>query len=201
MGYDVIRRFAGDGWKEINDAYCSGDIGSKDAYNRVASLLTATKDEILTYVLQFDSVDSHFEAFYRYCVQKGFEFKIVSDGFDFYIEAILEKYGLCEIEFYSNNVIFHEDRTLTVTFPWHNNQCDKCGNCKRSVLKKLRRNFETVIYIGDGYSDVCPAEEADLVFAKSILYEKCLESDISTIHYGNFDDVKKYLEKMEKRNM
>jgi len=192
IGYNVIRRFAGDGWEEINRAYCSGEIGSQNAYRKIAALFRVTKEELLEYVLAYDYLDSHFIAFHRYCKEMGFDVKIVSDGLDFYIEALLNKYDLGEIDFYSNEVVFHDDGSLSVTFPWHNEECNRCGNCKTSILKRLSSDYERVVYIGDGYSDVCPAKYADVVFAKSILFEKCLENDMGCNHYRNFDDVKKY---------
>ncbi len=195
IGHNVIRRFANDGWEDINRAYCAGKIGSQDAYRKAASLFRVTKDEILNYVLGFDCLDSHFIAFYHYCQEIGFDVKIVSDGLDFYIEAILDKYDLGGIAFYSNEVVFHENGSLSVLFPWHNEECNRCGNCKTSILKRFSPCYERVVYIGDGYSDVCPAKYADVVFAKSILFEKCVENDMGCIHYRNFGDVKRYLKK------
>lgn len=195
MGYNVIRRFARDGWEEINRAYCAGEIGSQDAYRKTASLFRVTKDEILSYIFDLDCVDPHFADFYQYCKKEGFAVKIVSDGLDFYIEAILGKYGLEEIEFYSNKVVFHDDRTLSIMFPWHNETCDRCGNCKKSILERFSDDYDRVVYVGDGYSDVCPSGYADVVFAKSILYEKCVESGMRCIHYENFGDVKNTLKK------
>ena len=39
MGNEILNRFTGEGWNEIDRAYCAGEIGSRDAYSRVVSLI------------------------------------------------------------------------------------------------------------------------------------------------------------------
>lgn len=196
MGHQIISRFAGEGWEEINRAYCAGELGSREAYLKAASLFRVGREELRQFILKYSVLDEYFVDFYRYCVAKEFDFKVVSDGLDFYIAVILETHGLGEIDFYANTLVFHGDRKLSIEFPHYNEECERCGNCKSSFLKTYRPLYGRIIYIGDGYSDVCPAMNADLVFAKSILYEKCVEHGKECIHYKNFNDIKDYLEKM-----
>ena len=196
MGHEVIRRFAGEGWEEINRAYCAGELGSRDAYRRAAALFRVDREELRRFVLKHCALDPYFREFYHYCTTRGFDLKIVSDGLDFYIGVMLEESGLGEIDFYANALVFRPDGMLTIEFPHYNEECERCGNCKSSFLKRHRPFYERIVYIGDGYSDVCPAMDADLVFAKSILYEKCVEHGKECIHYENFNDIKAYLKKM-----
>ena len=192
VGYKVLRHFAADdGWEIISQAYEAGEVGSQEAYTRAASLFRVSREEMLRYVESFGTIDPYFRNFYDFCTENSFDVKIVSDGLDFYIEAILKKYDLQEIEYYANAVIFHTDETLSIEFPYRNVDCNKCGNCKSSILEKCRSVYEKIIYIGDGHSDVCPALKADVVFAKNILYRKCLENGKECILYSNFGDIKK----------
>ncbi|MBE9547072.1 MAG: MtnX-like HAD-IB family phosphatase [Proteobacteria bacterium] len=193
VGYEIIERFTGEGWKEIDRAYCAGEIGSRDAYIQITSLFRGTKEEMVRYVLNRASMDPHFNEFYLFCKEKEIDIKIVSDGLDFYIDVILKKYGLGDIEFFSNVVGFHNGRASSIEFPHHNGRCKKCGTCKSTLLEQYRQTYDRIIYVGDGYSDVCPAKDADVVFAKGILYEKCLENGRSCIHYENFRDVEDHI--------
>ena len=53
--------------------------------------------------------------------------------------------------------------------------CPRCGprSCKAAILRRLRRPGDVVLVFGDGPSDLCPAREADLVFARGHLAERC----------------------------
>ena len=195
IGYEIIKRFAAHGWEEIDQAYCDGKIGSKDAYAKIADLIKASREEMVDFAIRYGNIDPFFKEFYLFCRKNSIDIKIVSDGLDFYIEAILEKYDLQEIEFHSNVVLFGDNGKFSIEFPQWNDECDKCGNCKSKILEQYRLTYDRIIYIGDGYSDVCPAQEADLVFAKDILYKKCLENGRDCIYYEDFGDVRKYLER------
>jgi len=195
VGHEVIKRFMAGDWVEIDEAYTAGEIGSMAAYRRIASLLRVSREEMEQYTSSISGLDPHFREFYRFCRGKGYEIKIVSDGLDFYIDFILKRYGFEDIEFHSNVIRFHENSSVTIEFPRFNEKCAKCGTCKSLLLQQYRRRYDTIIYIGDGYSDVCPSQHADLVFGKDILYEKCLSKEKACIYYRDFRDVREFLEK------
>jgi len=197
MGNEILNRFTGEGWSEIDRAYCAGEIGSRDAYSRIVSLLKGSKSQMLEFVSATEKLDPHFPEFYTYCREKQMDVKIVSDGLDFYIDAILKKYNLQDIEYFSNVVEFRNGNALSIAFPRMNIQCEKCGTCKSDVLNEYRGSYDRVIYIGNGYSDICPAKDADMVFAKDILYEKCKQNGTACVLYENFYDIRAFLEKSD----
>jgi 2-hydroxy-3-keto-5-methylthiopentenyl-1-phosphate phosphatase len=192
MGNELLNHFTNDEWEEVDHAYCSGEIGSRDAYSRVSSLFSGTRAELLEFIGRRGVLDLHFPAFYEYCLESGLDLKIVSDGLDIYISAILRKYHLEGIEYFTNLAIF-QDGKLSIEFPQMSDECGRCGTCKNGVLNKFRPDYESIIYIGDGHSDFCPSKDADLVFAKGILHKKCMESGRSCEYYENFNDVHDYI--------
>lgn len=193
VGFEIIKKFAGEGWHEIDQAYCEGKIGSKDAYTQIAALFRATREEMITFVLGNGRLDPYFPEFYQFCMARDMTVKIVSDGLDFYIDELLKKYNLTDVEFFANVVRFNDGGAVSIEFPESNDECDLCGNCKSTILDRYRLTYENIIYIGDSYSDVCPAQKADIVFAKDILYEKCIKNGRDCIHYKDFRDIKGYL--------
>jgi 2-hydroxy-3-keto-5-methylthiopentenyl-1-phosphate phosphatase len=50
-----------------------------------------------------------------------------------------------------------------------------------------------LVYVGDGRSDFCIAEEADLLFARATLARHCVDHGLAFIPYDNFSDVQRYL--------
>ncbi len=196
LGNAFLSAFAEEGWQEIDRSYSASEIGSRHAYGRVAALIKASKGEILDHVRHHGRLDPHFAGFYRFCRQEGMDLKIVSDGLDFYIDAVLKMHGLDEIQYYCNYAVFLEGNKMRVEFPDVSDDCSRCGTCKTTIVRSYRQEYQQIIYIGDSYSDVCAAKEADLVFAKDILLEKYRANGTACIPFVNFRDVEDYLQKM-----
>jgi 2-hydroxy-3-keto-5-methylthiopentenyl-1-phosphate phosphatase len=194
MGSKVLDRFAGEGWREIDRSYCTDKIGSRLAYTMIAPLFRGSRTQMVDYVRDHATLDPHFLDFYRFCAERGYDLKIASDGLDFYIETVLGFWGLADIEFYSNTVTCWHQEGIAIDFPHVSEDCGKCGTCKSGIVRDCRDRYETIIYIGDSYSDVCPSRFADLVFAKYILYEKCNANGTACIPYETFRDVMNCLE-------
>lgn len=192
VGFEVLQKFTGRGWEEIDRAYCSGEIGSKEAYSRIAALIRGTREEMEQYVQIHAAVDPHFVSFYAFCRRMGMDLRILSDGLDFYIDLVLKKGGLGDIPFFSNVARFRDGRGFAIEFPESNPACDRCGTCKSLILQRLKPAFDRIIYIGDGYSDVCPAEKADVVFAKGILLKTFSKRGLPCIRYRDFKDIDRH---------
>jgi len=186
VGNRVLSHFAQKSWDEIDREYVKGSIGSRMAYSKIAPLMAVNPVRLNAYVLKLAKIDPFFVKFYRLARKKGVDVKIVSDGLDFYIRAIMEKHRLGEIEFFSNTVVFGPNDSLMFNFPQSNALCGRCGTCKNKILNDHRLMYEKIIYVGNGHSDICPSRSADLVFAKEVLLRKCEEE--GTAFYRPFDD-------------
>jgi 2-hydroxy-3-keto-5-methylthiopentenyl-1-phosphate phosphatase len=193
MGSKILDHFCSEEWRDIDRAFCTAEIGSREAYTRIAALMRGSREQMVEYVHTHATIDPYFAEFYRFCGERGYDLKIASDGLDFYIAAVLHKYNLADIEFFSNTATFCPGDGLTIDFPYANELCGKCGTCKTNILKGFAAGYRRIIYVGDSYSDVCPAKTADLVFAKYILYDTCQTNGTACIHYENFRDVMDYL--------
>lgn len=189
VGHEVFRHFSGDRWVEIDQEYRSGKVGSKDAYSILASFVKIQREELQSFLDGVSGLDPSFRDFYEFCVAGGIELKIVSDGLDYYIRDILSRHDLAHIDFFSNTLVFGEQGSISIEFPFSNGECRKCGTCKSNILEGLREKYGRVIYIGDGYSDICPARRADLVFGKKTLYLKCRENGTDCTLYSTFETI------------
>lgn len=194
MGNQVLSHFTRKSWDEMDREYVKGGIGSRDAYSRIAPMIEATSESVRKFVLKKGKIDPYFKKFYNLAKSKGVDVKIVSDGLGFYIQTILEKYDLGDIEFYANELDFINRNSAVVEFPQMNALCGRCGTCKNKILNDHRLMYEQIIYVGNGYSDICPSRYADLVFAKDILLKKCEEEgNACYLPFRNFDDIRKYI--------
>ena len=125
----------------------------------------------------------------RYCAGESIPIHIVSDGFDLYIRHVLEREQLSHLPFYSNELIIEAGGTLSPHFPYTDEECRMCANCKRNHLLTKSGDDSVIVYIGNGYSDQCPSNYADVVFAKGALLTYCERENITYHRFESFDDV------------
>jgi 2,3-diketo-5-methylthio-1-phosphopentane phosphatase len=193
IGHVLLREFAVSGWRKLNRELIEGHIGSKEFYLRIANLLAGTKKEMEGFIVKHSKIDPHFPNFLRFCKERGWVVKIVSDGFDFYIYTLLRRHHIKGVEIFANHATFPPRKGLTFSFPYHNQECGSCGNCKLQILKSLRDFYHTIVYVGDGISDRCVIQEADLIFAKKELFKHCMREGIDCVKYRNFKGIQKHL--------
>jgi 2-hydroxy-3-keto-5-methylthiopentenyl-1-phosphate phosphatase len=194
MGNSVLSHFTKKSWDEIDREYVKGSLGSREAYSKIAPVIATTPEKLRKFVLKKAKIDSSFIKFYRLAQKKGVDVKIVSDGLDFYIRAVLGKYEIDDIEFFTNTIAFDKNNAVSIDFPQMNLLCGRCGTCKNKILNEHRLIYEQIIYVGDGRSDICPSRFADFVFAKDVLLKNCKEEGRAA--YApllNFGDVARYV--------
>ena len=189
MGYVLVTQFASSEWESIDRDFRERKIGSKEAYSRIAKILSGDEPTILRFIQEHSHIDPSFPTFYEYCHEKGIDIKIVSDGLDFYIKKILEIHHLSEIPFYANCTHFLRGDGIEISFPHSEEECGLCGTCKKKLIQKHRKDYDSIFFVGNGLSDRCAAQEADFVFAKDFLYNYCTEQDISCHFFNYFHEI------------
>ena len=189
IGYLLVNQFTSGNWEAIGQGFREGEIGSKEAYSRIAKILKGNKSTMLRFVQEHSEIDSSFSIFYQYCRENGIDIKIISDGLGFYIKKILEIHRLAEIPFYSNCTHFQKGEGIDISFPHVKEECSLCGTCKKRLIQLHRKEYDSIFFIGNGFSDRCAAQEADFVFAKDFLYTYCTEQDIPCHYFKDFHEI------------
>ncbi len=175
---DIVRQ-----WKD-------GKISSRECLEGEAAFARVDADQLNAWIAECP-LDPYFKDFYDFARKRGMEMAILSDGLDYYIRRMLYRDGLGDIEFYSNHLEIKGDR-FEVTFPHYDLlSCTDCGCCKTHHLMRFRTGGYYVVYVGDGMSDRCPSESADLVFAKGDLARHCRTRGINYVSFDNFRDVER----------
>ncbi len=180
-------------WEELLEKWKIGLISSKECLTREMSMIDACREDLDRFI-ENEKLDIYFKDFVDFCEKRMYEFVILSDGMDYYIESMLMNNGLGYLDFRANHLVFEGDRLSRIEFPWFDRiDCTLCGNCKKYHIEEFKRKGLTSIYIGNGYSDRCPSEYADIIFAKSDLLDHCRQKGIDHIEFGNFRDVEREL--------
>jgi 2-hydroxy-3-keto-5-methylthiopentenyl-1-phosphate phosphatase len=158
-----------------------------------STVKNADKEEALLLFLS-QPLRPGFLEFYEFCRSKEIEITIVSDGFSAYIRPIFEKYGI-SLPYYANDVEVTDEGTLSVELKNSRESCWRCGACKCGAIVTTSADTDTIVYIGDGYSDHCPVEIADIVFARDMLASFCSRHSIAHHEFEDFYTIQTQLEK------
>ena len=193
VGMQIIEQF---GTSEALTVWKDFDNGTKSAAECLAIALATIKNinaESATAIFDRQVLKEGFVDFARFCEANNIELSIASDGFSFYITSILERYGLQHIPVWTNTVELGEDGRLNFQFNNQREGCTRCASCKCALLLTTSDDSDTIVYIGDGYSDWCPAMMADVVFACRDLPRQCGELGIPHHPFEDFHEVQAIL--------
>src|SRR5262249_31013827 len=114
----------------------------------------------------------------------------LSDNFTPLIDAVFARHALPRPSVLANELTFQTDR-ITVGFPHRDPACPRCAHCKGRQIRMAAGR--TRLFVGDGYSDVCAARVADIVFAKDSL-ARCVKAESRAYRpFESLADVLAYL--------
>lgn len=181
----LLERFASSEWKIIEKEWLSGKIGARECMTKQVGLIKASPAE-LTKCLDEMKIDPAFPDFIHMLGEQGIDVAILSDGLDYSIRTILKRYRIENVKVYANRLFYAGHDSWQLQFPYKNVACP-AGNCKCRHFANIKNGF--TLYIGDGTSDFCASEKADLVLAKGKLARYCAASGINHIKVDNFTNI------------
>lgn len=185
--------------KALIEDWNQGKVESCKGWSSLCENVEVIDIEKLKAFLYSAKIDEAFHRFVDYSKENGFDVKIISDGFDYYIRTILEKENLGHLTYSSNVLEINDDNRLVPSFPYSVEDCKCCANCKRNFVIDNSSDEDFTVYIGDGHSDKCPVQYCDFIFAKNSLLKFCEVNRITYFPYSNFDDVIKKLEELRSK--
>lgn len=177
-------------------------ITAREGWGKLFEASEGLSTERISTIADTISLEKGIDEFLAYCREHQFEVYILSDGFEEYISRILGRHGITGVPLYANRLRELSDGALSPVFPWTDEECPDCANCKRNHLISNSSDDDITVYIGNGSSDTCPVGYADYVFAKDFLLKYCEKERITFFPYKNFIDVKKrFVELADGRKM
>lgn len=181
------------GNKEKNDEviaeWIDGKVSSTDVWKIMLQYIQPFNQKDFDEFISRIEIDETFVPFVQFCRQNNFGTMVLSDGFDLYIKKILEREGLADVQVYCNKLSVNDKNEYVLNFPYGDEECKLCGNCKRNHILSHTADEDFIIYIGDGYSDKCPIQFCDFIFAKGALLKYCEINRITYFPFENFNDI------------
>ena len=183
----MLKAFTGDGREEINRLWEEKKLSTEECANMIFRQFHACPEDIEN-LMGIIEIDGHFKEFLELCRARGHEVYVLSDGYDFNIKTVFKKHNI-NARYFANKLLYEPEKGFGIECIYRNESCGNCGTCKTNLIQALKRDCGQVVYIGDGYSDICPAAIADIVFAKGILFKLCAEKGINAINFSSFADI------------
>ncbi len=196
IGYDLFDRYGEQSpW---HDRLVEGSLGIRDYWRSVAATLKEPlSDELLDEYLRTIPIDPDFSSLLQLVRDEKVPFTILSDGLSIYVNRYLALHGFDDPDVICNDARTGENGELNIRFPYSADGCE-CPSavCKRNVVLTRSKPDERIIYIGDGLSDFCPAETADVIFAKGNLAAYCNRNGLPHHSWKHLSEVVRELEKL-----
>lgn len=184
----LLEKFADDRWQQYEQSWLAGEIDAVTCMSNQLALVDADHIALESFfrTIELDHSFCQFHAFARQFAHVV----IASDGLDHAIKVSMQHSNFPDVPVFANHLNF-EPQGIRMTFPNRKPDCaGGNGNCKCAVANAQRAYAgEKVVLIGDGKSDACLAQRADVVFAKGSLVKHCEKNNIPFIPYSTFDDV------------
>ena len=193
--FTILDAYIPDKWRSLFDQYQQGKM-TVGAFNSTAfSMVKADKETLLKMIREKVSVREGFKDFFEYCQSKNYRFVIVSNGLDFYIKDILERYEVKDVEVHASNTVFTDDGLLVRHKGPDGQYLDE--DVKAAYTESYLDKGYKVIYLGDGRSDVLPAGKSNHIFATGSMIEYCNSEKLSYTPFTDFQQVIRVMDTWE----
>ena len=187
----VTKAFAKGDWKSINLQWEQKMLTTKEAATKTFKLFDTDKQRLKKFLYDNIEIDEHFFPFLNQCKKKDYKVYILSDGYDLHIDTIFEKYNI-NLPYYANNLVI-SDSGFKINAVHNSEDCGRCGTCKTKLINNLKPKDGLMVYIGDGYSDMCAAKNADIIFAKDALLSYCRKNQVPAHEFRDFSKINNWL--------
>ena len=157
--------------EKIEADFCAGALGGREAMGRHFQAMRLGFREYFDFLDTHIEIDPGFDRFLQQLRMQNIPLFIVSGGYRQGIQRVLGEKRLQNVQIFANDLI-EEDGYLSFSPAMEGNVCTEptigpCGNCKKVCIDTIRHQTnKKILFIGDGLTDRCAAQKADLLFAK-----------------------------------
>ena len=177
-----MERFGDQGLFERMEAGLGTTVSHREVMEREMATVTAPLSEVNAWLVEHVVLRDGFAE-----LVERFSPVILSMGFHETIEPVLAHHGI-EVELRANRVVAEPTGWRVV---WRDEaDCAVCGDvCKRSGMPGGMPGGRPLVYVGDGYSDRCPAGLAERIFARRDLATYLDGEGVAYEPFETFHDV------------
>ncbi len=183
----AFRRFGERGWDRYDSLIREGRLTLEEGARAQYEMLRADSvDDFLEVVHGHDQLREGFVELVESCGEVGVPLVIASFGLDFIIDYFLRKHGLFRVPVICPRFHLGADG-LRVEFPPRFSDMGR-GDFKDGLVRYLKERDDTVIYVGNGLSDMNAASRSDRAFVVQGLFleTECVARGHPSTPIGDF---------------
>lgn len=182
----VMDAFAPPAWKDLREERRAGRMSVEQLMAAALDLVEADDSELRAIAVEVAKPRAGLLELVDWAHWNDWSVAIVSNGYDFYIDPVLDALGL-------ERVSRHCGRTQHV-YRWRVSYLSPRGvevqsGFKVSYVSAFHQAGDFVTWVGDGDGDVAPARESEAVFARAHLWDALKDRHARIYPFETFHDV------------
>lgn len=186
----LLHEFGHPTWTEVRERFRAGELSLKDYQEETFLRMRADKDAMQSYVRANANFRPHFAELSAFCQAHSIPMCIISQGLDFYIQALLDECGEPDVPVFAVATEFDgQGRVCGYRYDFAYPDAPHLGNSKALIVRRFQEQGHHVFFMGDGRSDFEAGEVADMVFAHRQMAAMCDEAGIDFAPFTDFGPV------------
>ena len=189
VGEGIFRKFGKpEVVRKIIDDLLNDRISSRECWEVLCESTGSINQNELDDFINRIEIEEDFSEFINFCQKNDIEIFVLSDGFDYYLNKILERENLTDLKYFANKLKVIDGK-LIPSFPFFRPDFLSSANCKRDHIINNSSDNDYTVFIGDGNSDKDAVLYSDFIFAKNDLLRFCEMERITYFPFKNFNDI------------
>lgn len=188
----IFDRFAAPQWREFESEYRAGRISVEQFNARAFATIGAPRDELYDFALEVTRPRSGLLELLDWALWHDWLPVVVSNGFDFYVDALLDKLGVDRVTRHAGRTRFEYQWRCTYYSP---RGIEIEEGFKLAYASAFRGMGDFVAYVGDGASDIPAARLAPVVFARDALLVALQDGHERLYPFETLDDIRTVLDR------
>ncbi|APV44170.1 2-hydroxy-3-keto-5-methylthiopentenyl-1-phosphate phosphatase [Dehalogenimonas formicexedens] len=194
VSFLILDRFAEGDWKSILKDYQEGRIPVGQFNYRAFKLVKQNRATLEKLVRKEARLRPGVRELLDYCRAKGIEFRVVSNGLDFYVQTLLGHNGFGQVEIAASRTLFTPNGLDARYYDIDNHEL--VDEFKAYHTRRFLNQGYRVLYAGNGVSDVPASRLAEHTFATDSLLDYYRREKLAHTPFSDLRDIVEGLEKL-----
>jgi 2-hydroxy-3-keto-5-methylthiopentenyl-1-phosphate phosphatase len=189
----LLEKFGTPRWMELEREVWEGKITEREAFALQLETMHVDWPEACAELLRGVRVREGFAEFVEWTKRMRISFTILSSGLRILLDELLRQWGIAGVPVFCQDAAISDGNWRLVAYAGERFE-EHCSLCKCVYLEEQRAAGKKIVYIGDGFTDICPSRRADILFATGHLSRLWRENGSRRFYsFETFHDIERQL--------